>query len=357
MKDEQPVDDPTTRSGSDPPAPTGGGHLDESLTVAGSARVLGRLWAGPRTYLAQGAVIRSLDGVELGHDTAVLEGCVVVGTVEQPVAIGRKTVFGHRCTLIGTTVGDLCEIGNASVLLPGSSIGTGCFLGERTLVPAGVALPPGSVAVGQPARVIRAANEEDQRRLLGLRAGDLRLHEARQQPHTGRVGTMGSLYAYRGVEPTIGEGTVLFDSAEITGDVTVGPDSIIGAGVKIIGDSHGPVRIGARVQILENTVLHLLPDIDLVIDDDVIIGPNAMVHGCHVGAGTVIEPAATVCDHSVVGRECLVRAGSVVTQRTHLGDRSIVEGFPAQVVGTLDAPPPPPPWRLDPADLPRLLTR
>ena len=68
---------------------------------------------------------------------------------------------------------------------------------------------------------------------------------------------MGTLYAYRDKEPVLGAGTVLFDSAEITGDVVVGEDSLIGAGVKIIGDSHGPVRIGSRVQILENAVLHL----------------------------------------------------------------------------------------------------
>lgn len=45
--------------------------------------------------------------------------------------------------------------------------------------------------------------------------------------------------------------------------------------MKIIGDAQGPVRIGERVQILENTVLHLLPDSDLVIGDDVTIGPVA----------------------------------------------------------------------------------
>ena len=68
---------------------------------------------------------------------------------------------------------------------------------------------------------------------------------------------MGRLYAYRNKTPRIADTAVLFDSAEITGDVMVGDGSIIGAGVKIIGDSHGPVRIGSRVQILENAVLHL----------------------------------------------------------------------------------------------------
>ena len=96
---------------------------------------------------------------------------------------------------------------------------------------------------------------------------------------------MGQLYEYRGILPTIADSAVLFPTAEITGDVVVGERTIIGAGVKIIGDSHGPVRIGNDVQILENTVLHLLPDNELVIDDGAIVGPGAMIHGCHIGAG------------------------------------------------------------------------
>src|SRR6202011_372218 len=112
------------------------------------------------------------------------------------------------------------------------------------------------------------------------------------------------------------ESATLFPTAELTGDVVVGERTIIGAGVKFIGDSHGPVRIGNDVQILENTVLHLLPDNDLIIGDGVIVGPGAMIHGCRIGARSVIEPGAIVCDSSVLGAECVVRAGAVVKQRS-----------------------------------------
>jgi carbonic anhydrase/acetyltransferase-like protein (isoleucine patch superfamily) len=158
--------------------------------------------------------------------------------------------------------------------------------------------------------------------------------------------TMGRLYAYQDKLPQIAASALLLDSAEITGDVVVGEDSIIGAGVKIIGDSHGPVRIGARVQILENTVLHLLPDNELVIDDDVVIGPGAMIHGCHIEAGCVVEPAAIVCDYSRVGAGSLVRAGACVKQRSSFPARSVLDGFPAEVVDTLQGPPERPSWAL-----------
>ena len=159
---------------------------------------------------------------------------------------------------------------------------------------------------------------------------------------------MGTLYAYRDKVPSIGAGTVLFDSAEITGDVVIGQDSLIGAGVKIIGDSHGPVRIGSRVQILENTVLHLLPDNELIVDDDAVIGPGAMIHGCHIGRGSIVEPGAIVCDGSVVGSESVVRAGACVKQRDRFGDRSILDGFPARLASTLTGPPQRPSWALPP---------
>ncbi len=114
--------------------------------------------------------------------------------------------------------------------------------------------------------------------------------------------------------------------------------------MKIIGDSHGPVRIGADVQILENTVLHLLPDNDLVLDDGVIIGPGAMIHGCRIGAGSVVEPGAIVCDHSALGAGSVVRAGAVVKQRSEFGAGTEVDGFPAVEVGRIDGAPARPSW-------------
>jgi carbonic anhydrase/acetyltransferase-like protein (isoleucine patch superfamily) len=272
--------------------------------IAGSAVVLGVARLGEGTLVAQGAVIRSYRrGVNVGTDSAVLENSVVVGDDVIPTTIGRRSVFGHRCMVIGATVGDLCEIGNGSILMPGARLGDRVFLAEGTLVPAGASLPGQSVAVGRPARIIRSATDEDMRRLTRLRGGDLSLPaptaisvEASQE-----TSPMRQLYQYRGIVPNVAASAVLFPTAEVTGDVVIGERTIIGAGVKIIGDSHGPVRIGSDVQILENTVLHLLPDNDLIVHEGVIVGPGSMIHGCRIGTGSVIEPGAIVCDHSVIG--------------------------------------------------------
>jgi carbonic anhydrase/acetyltransferase-like protein (isoleucine patch superfamily) len=328
-----------------------------SLRIAGSAVVLGTARLGERSVLAEGAVIRSLGtGVEVGTGSAVLENSVMVGTTTIPTIIGRRTVFGHRCTVIGAVVGDLCEFGNASILMPGARVGDRVFLGEGTLVPAGTTLPSDVVAVGRPARVVRSASADDLRRLAALRDGDLSVPPPTAitvQP-TQEPTVMGQLYAYRGIMPAIAASATLFSTAEITGDVVVGERSIIGAGVKIIGDSHGPVRIGRDVQILENTVLHLLPDNDLIIDDGVIVGPGAMIHGCRIGARSVIEPGAIVCDGSAIGAGCIVRAGAVVKQRSRFEAGTEIDGFPAVDIGHLAAPPEMPAWALRRDDLPEL---
>jgi carbonic anhydrase/acetyltransferase-like protein (isoleucine patch superfamily) len=328
--------------------------------IAPSAVVLGVARIGEQSLLAHGAVIRSSGhGVDVGTGSAVLENSVVLGTDDMPTVIGRRTVFGHRCMVVGATVGDLCEIGNASILMPGAQVGDRVFLGEGTLVPSGMTLPSNVVAVGRPARIIRAASADDLARLEALRDGDLSVPPPTSIIVQDKRGTiaMGHLYAFRDTLPTIASSAFLFPTAEITGDVVVGARTIIGAGVKIIGDSHGPVRIGDDVQILENTVLHLLPDNDLVIDDGVIVGPGAMIHGCRIGARSIIEPGAIVCDGSVLGDECVVRAGAVVKQRSHFAARTDIDGFPAVEVARIAGPQPTPAWALPHDALPVLIAR
>jgi carbonic anhydrase/acetyltransferase-like protein (isoleucine patch superfamily) len=331
--------------------------------IASSATLLGGVHVGAGAIIAQGTVVRSHDdSVSIGNHSAVLENSTVVGTPEHPVRIGQRTVFGHRAQVIGATVGDLCEIGNGAILMPGATLGDGCILGEGTVVPAGVVIPPSTVLVGRPPHAIRSATDDDRERLAVLREHqtDLTDYPGHRLTAALEAGAhMGTLYAYRDKEPVLGSGTVLFDSAEITGDVVVGEDTLIGAGVKIIGDSHGPVRIGSRVQILENAVLHLLPDNELVIEDDVVIGPGAMIHGCHIGRGTVVEPAAIICDFSTVGPESIVRAGACVKQRATHPARSVLDGFPARVVDTLAEAPDRPGWALpsDAVDVIRRIDR
>jgi len=77
-----------------------------------------------------------------------------------------------------------------------------------------------------------------------------------------------------------------------------------------------------------------------------------MIHGCHIGTGSVIEPGAIVCDGSVIGAHCVVRAGAVVRQRSQFGAGTEIDGFPAGEIGRIE-PPAVPAWALLADDLPR----
>ena len=99
---------------------------------AASAVLIGQAHLGAGALLAQGVVLRSRGGsVALGNHSAVLENSVLVGWPEHPVAIGQRTVFGHRATIVGARVGDLCEIGNGAILMPGSRLPAGRRLHPR----------------------------------------------------------------------------------------------------------------------------------------------------------------------------------------------------------------------------------
>jgi carbonic anhydrase/acetyltransferase-like protein (isoleucine patch superfamily) len=73
----------------------------------------------------------------------------------------------------------------------------------------------------------------------------------------------------------------------------------------------------------------------LVLEDDVTVGHQAVLHGCSVGAGSLIGIQAVVLNGARIGRSCLVGAGAIVTEGKVFADRSLILGAPAKVVREL----------------------
>ena len=82
-------------------------------------------------------------------------------------------------------------------------------------------------------------------------------------------------------------------------------------------------------------MLHTDPGYPLDIGAHVSIGHQAMLHGCTIGAGSLIGIQAIVMNGAVIGRQCLVGAGAVVTEGKVFPDRSLILGCPAKVVREL----------------------
>jgi carbonic anhydrase/acetyltransferase-like protein (isoleucine patch superfamily) len=119
--------------------------------------------------------------------------------------------------------------------------------------------------------------------------------------------------------------------AVIVGDVSISQDASFWFCSVVRGDV-APVRIGARVNVQDGAVVHCDSGVENVIEDDVVIGHGAIVHGQRVGAGTLIGMGARVLGRTNIGRGCLIAAGAVVSPGTVVPDGMVVMGVPGKVV-------------------------
>lgn len=141
-------------------------------------------------------------------------------------------------------------------------------------------------------------------------------------------------YRYRGHTPQISSSTFVADTASIIGQVVLAEETSVWPGAVLRAESE-PIVIGRGSNVQDGAVLHVDPGVPMSIGEWVTIGHQAMLHGCTVGDGSLIGIQAVVLNHAVIGRECLVGAGSVVTERKTFPDRSLIMGSPAKVVRTL----------------------
>jgi len=128
-----------------------------------------------------------------------------------------------------------------------------------------------------------------------------------------------------------GEGHFIAPTAAVVGSVVLEPESSIWFGAVVRGDNE-PITIGARSNVQDGAVLHTDPGYPLAIGPGVTIGHQVMLHGCTIGAGTLVGIQAIVLNGAVVGRECVVGAGALIPEGRTIPDRSLVVGSPARVV-------------------------
>lgn len=135
----------------------------------------------------------------------------------------------------------------------------------------------------------------------------------------------------KGDTPKIGARVFLAETATIIGMVEMGDDCSIWYGAVLRGDV-GAIRIGDRVNIQDNAVLHATNNIsECIIGNDVSIGHGANVHGCIIGNDVIIGMGAIVMDNTVVPDGTIVAAGAVVPANQTL-EPGIWAGIPARKI-------------------------
>jgi carbonic anhydrase/acetyltransferase-like protein (isoleucine patch superfamily) len=119
-------------------------------------------------------------------------------------------------------------------------------------------------------------------------------------------------------------------NAAVIGKVSLANNASVWFGAVLRGDNE-PISIGARANIQDLCVLHTDPGYPLTIGEDCSIGHQAMLHGCKVGAGSMIGIGAIVLNGATIGKGCLIGAGAVVTEGAQIPDNSLVVGMPGKV--------------------------
>lgn len=143
-----------------------------------------------------------------------------------------------------------------------------------------------------------------------------------------------AIYELDGMIPTVADSAWVADSAEVIGDVVLGDEVGIWFGVVARGDT-ASIRIGARTNIQDLSVLHADVGLPLTIGAGVTVGHKAMLHGCTVGDDSLIGIGAVVLNGAKIGNGCLVGAGALVTEGKEFPDGSMIIGSPAKVVRSL----------------------
>ena len=136
---------------------------------------------------------------------------------------------------------------------------------------------------------------------------------------------------FRGKHPQIHPSAYVAESAQVIGDVEIGEESSVWFGAVVRGDVFH-IRIGDRTNIQDGTVVHVSNGTHAtVLEDEVTVGHNVTLHGCHVERGCLIGIGSIVMDACRVGRHSLVAAGALLSPGTAAPPRSLGMGGPARV--------------------------
>ncbi len=142
------------------------------------------------------------------------------------------------------------------------------------------------------------------------------------------------LYALDKMVPTLAEGAWAAPSADLIGDVRLGRGASVWFGAVIRADNT-PILIGEESNIQDGAVGHSDPGAPLTIGARVTVGHQAILHGCTIGDQVLIGMGARILNHAVIGANCLVGAGALVTEGKTFAPAMLIVGSPARAVRAL----------------------
>ncbi|MGB3556660.1 MAG: gamma carbonic anhydrase family protein [Jannaschia sp.] len=144
-------------------------ELGADVWIAPDANVIGAVTLEDGANIWFGATLRG-DGerIVVGRGSNVQEACVLHTDLGYPLTIGADCTIGHKAMLHGCTIGDGALIGMGATVLNGAVIGAGSLIGAGALVTEGKVIPPRSLVMGAPGKVVRELDDAALGALLAL---------------------------------------------------------------------------------------------------------------------------------------------------------------------------------------------
>ncbi len=134
--------------------------------------------------------------------------------------------------------------------------------------------------------------------------------------------------------PRVAPSAWVADNASVMGRVELAEGASVWYGAVLRGDNDW-LRVGRNSNVQDGSVLHTDHGIELVLGEHVTVGHQCMLHGCVVGDGTLIGIQSVILNRARIGKNCIVGAGSLVTEGKEFPDGSMIMGSPAKVVRAL----------------------
>ena len=140
--------------------------IDPTVFIAAGAIVLGDVDLGKDVSVWYNAVIRGdTDKISIGAETNIQDLTMIHADPGVPCRVGSRVIVGHRVILHGCTIDDECLIGMGAIILNHAHVGRGSVIGAGAVVVEGTEIPPGSLVIGVPGRVVRPVDEAMRERI------------------------------------------------------------------------------------------------------------------------------------------------------------------------------------------------
>jgi carbonic anhydrase/acetyltransferase-like protein (isoleucine patch superfamily) len=164
-------------------------HMDVQVSgvplfVAGNATVIGDVTVGKQVGIWFSAVIRAdKDRIVIGDRSNIQDNCVVHTSKGFPVIIGNDVSVGHGAILHGCTIGSRVLVGMGAIIINGAKVGDGSIIGAGAVITEGKDIPPNSVVIGVPGKIVKQVDQVQQQHILNNAVSYVEL--AKEYAHHG----------------------------------------------------------------------------------------------------------------------------------------------------------------------------